>query len=103
LILFDTAIDPRLDCSTPLERVSDIHLDGAVPEDQVFVDNIEVPLMEAFVSPLLALVSTMAEDDRASSAHNSDHIRDDREWVGTVVQGVGRVRNIEASRSEVLE
>src|SRR4030095_9770006 len=49
-----------------LERNADVHLDGAVPDEQAFVDDVEVPLVQAAVARALALIPLVPEEHDAA-------------------------------------
>jgi hypothetical protein len=81
----------------------DVDGHGAVPDHEIAVDDVEVPLVEAFVPPLLALPVRMPEQHDAARADDGDHVLDDPERVGAVVERVAGVRDIEASGAEMIE
>src|SRR5512132_2598801 len=95
--------DPCCRHGASLERNTDVHLDGTVPDEQAFVDDVEVPLVQAAVARALALIPLVPEEHDAARAHDAGHVGDDRERVGTVIERVDGVGDVEASRAEVLE
>jgi hypothetical protein len=78
--------DPCRRVGTAVERGADIHFDGVVPEEQAVVDHVDVPLVEAAVTRTLALVSLVPQEHDPAGAHDSDHVGDDFERVGAVIE-----------------
>ena len=51
----------------------------------------------------LALVPLVPEHDDPARAHDGDHVGDDPQWIGAVVERVARVRDVEPLWPEVLQ
>src|SRR5918994_7377046 len=85
------------------ERGADVDLAGVVPDEQAVVDHVEVPLVQPVVSRALPLVPLVPEEHDPARADDADHVGDDSERIGTVVQRVDRVCDVERTWAEVLE